>query len=120
MSKYFSISTIIAVLSGILVVLVVCLIITGDLLFPKCWWDCAPKRSFSELDLNLPKDLFPKGATIYPLHYLRDDTARDPAVGSISWDGGRLTYDVLRSASNSRASVKYNFDVKRNFFKNSG
>jgi hypothetical protein len=115
MSKYVSRPEVVISLLSIAIILVFCLI-TSQLFFYECLWDCPPKRSFRELDLNLPNSLFPNGAKIYTLHYLRDDTGRDPAVASSSWDGGNSSYTVLKSATKAKASQRYNLDTRHNFF----
>lgn len=72
------------------------------------WWECAPKRAFTVLDLELPSDLFPADAIINSLHPLSEgEGTLENGLKSVYWDQGAgiAIYGVLRYPSASRAIV---------------
>ena len=116
MRKTPSISKLTLVLITLLLITLLC---TGAYqhLFNKCfWWECAPTRSFSIFELNLPSYLFATNADIESLHFIRNDLSADPAVASIQWDDGIASYSILKFQTNSKASFEYEFQVKSNKF----
>jgi hypothetical protein len=73
-------------------------------------WDCAPQRSFKVLDLNLPDDLFPRGAIINSLYPLSEgERTTENGSKTVYWDGGwgLAGYIVLRYPSAKRATEAF-------------
>jgi hypothetical protein len=101
---------------GVLVLLAL-IILCAQRLYLNCfWWECAPRRDFSVLDLNLPNYLFTSTATIERLRYIRNDLSADPAVSAIRWDGGNASYTIVKFSTNPQATVEYNFQISSHIF----
>jgi hypothetical protein len=92
-------------------------ILSSQLFLHQClWWECAPDRNFSVLDLNLPENLFPPTAEIFELHPLRGDNVSIEAASITNyWDGGTAIYIVRRFSTDERAQKHYNFDTQFKF-----
>jgi hypothetical protein len=85
----------------------------------KCLWlNCAPARDFTVYELELPVDLFPKGAEIYPLKQDRGVIAAvEEAIGGGRWeDGGGYVYITYKFATRSRAENWFDADKKDHLF----
>lgn len=80
------------------------------------WWECAPERSFSLHDLNLPDYLFELNANTEKLRYSKNDLAVDAAIAFIQWDNGTASYSVRRFSSNANAISEYDFQTRSNIF----
>jgi len=105
------------IILSVLIAFVSLSFVAYQILVNGCLWrECAPKRSFSELDLNLPDNLFPIGAEVHALHYLRSDTSTDPAISTNFWKGGTSIYRVQKSATESQAVEEYDFSIKSESF----
>lgn len=75
------------------------------------WWECAPPRTFTVYDLELPEDIYPAGADIKPL-------SRDSIFGPIEKvastshaPGGAVTYLVYRFATEKQAKEWFQKDI---------
>lgn len=90
-----------------------------QLIFHDClWWECAPKRSFTIFDLNLPREFFPSNAEIHDLRLLRGDNVAIEAASTTNyWDKGIANYIVRRFATEAKAIQHYSFDVQVEFTK---
>ncbi|MCA9949997.1 MAG: hypothetical protein KDE48_10140 [Anaerolineales bacterium] len=92
-----------------------CTIIYQLLLNGCIFWNCAPDRSFSVLDLDLPDSLFPESAEILPLSTLSElDGAIEAGANTVYWNEyqGRSVYDVRRYGTEKSASDFYIREVK--------
>lgn len=91
--------------------LMICVWAGYQLLFNGCLpWQCASSRSVSVLELDLPADIFPPGATIGPLHHPSENTgAKESGIKSVFWKGGdgAAIYNVWRFLTNEQASRFY-------------
>jgi hypothetical protein len=94
-----------------------CCVFAYPIIFRGCvFWNCAPQRSFTELDLEIPDEFFPQKAEISKLHYIRNDMAADPAIASVRWDNGESTYKIVMLPSVKMAQREYEFWVNNNRF----
>jgi hypothetical protein len=108
-----------AIILGIIFIVAVfgsCLV-AYQLFFHDClWWECAPRRNFTVLDLNLPGGFFPADAEIHDLHYLREDNVSIEAASTTNyWKNGVAIYIVRRFATESKARQDYDLNVPYKF-----
>jgi hypothetical protein len=109
-------ATVLIVLS-ILLLITILFTVFYRLFFYGCfWWDCAPTRNFSLLDLDLPVSLFPPNAETEGLHHIRNDLSVDPVVASFLWHSGTASYSIRRFPTTSKASVEYKFQINSRIF----
>lgn len=81
----------------------------AQVVFNGClWWACAPQRSFTVYDLELPSKYFPSEAELHTLHPLRGSSPAVEAVATTDyWHDGSAIYVVQRFATDSIASQDY-------------
>ncbi len=82
-----------------------CAILTAQWFVNKCfWWDCAPKRTFTVFDLNIPEKYFPVNAQIDSLSPDRGIiTAVEEATATTRWINGVAIYHILRFGTENQA-----------------
>lgn len=89
-----------------------------QMLFQGCaWWECPPSRLFKVLDLGLPADIFPTGATYNTIHPLSEgEGARETGSQVVYWNqgDGRGIYIIRRFSTINEASQS--FTHEENFF----
>lgn len=81
-------------------------------------WECAPQKAFQALDLDLPADLFPPGATVNSLSRLSEGGGTiENGLKSVFWGNygsGIANYEVLRFPSARQATEIFGLE-KRGF-----
>jgi len=91
----------------VFVTLILCSI-ASYVVFKSCiFLNCVEDRSFNALDLELPSDLFPVGATVTPIHRPSDSQgAFESASMSFFWETGNKSagFDVWRYRTEKGAS----------------
>jgi hypothetical protein len=79
-------------------------------------WDCAPQRSFRVSELDLPDDLYPRGAIINSLYPLSEgEGTTENGSKTVYWNegaGGRAIYIVLRYPSARQAAGIFPLEQK--------
>ncbi len=91
--------------------LLACVFIYKLVILGCFWWECAPSRSFSVYDLDLPDIYFPVSAEIHPLRPDRIDSSIEEAVTANYWKKGLAIYSVQRFATKAKASSWYAREV---------
>lgn len=109
----------IASISVLLICLGVCATLFQAISHGCMWWECAPARPFKVLDLELPADLFPLGATVRALYPLSEgEGTLENGQKSVYWGdygSGIANYEVLRFPSAKRATEVFSLD-KQNIY----
>lgn len=101
------------ILFGLLVFacLMICIILTQLFINDCLWWECAPKRNFDVLDLNISSEISPEG-TIY---LLDDDNPTTRGTGFQIIYSKKLkdkgNYIVERYSKSARASEAYKWGL---------
>jgi hypothetical protein len=78
-------------------------------------WDCAPKRSFKVLDLDLPDNLYPQGSIVNSLYPLSEgEGTTENGSKTVYWNGGwgRAIYIIWRYPSARQAAKMFPLEKK--------
>jgi hypothetical protein len=99
------------VVIALLGVLALCFLSGYQLLFKGClFWNCAPHRSFTVFDLELPITLFPETSVKSPLHQPSElSGAQEAAVSTIYWNDGQgmAVYNIDWFGTSDRAGQRF-------------
>lgn len=108
-------------ISVLLICLAVCIMLFQVTVYGCLFWECAPKRPFRVLDLDLPANLFPREAIVNSLSPLSEgEGTTENGAKSVYWNqglGGAL-YEMLRFPSARQASEA--FRLRKEVFADSG
>ena len=93
---------------------VVCALFICQYFLPVCFFgDCAPKRDFHVLELELPSSIFPDGVRISPIHPSSEGAGEiERGSQSIFWNSGNGSagYDINRYPTIKKAIKVYELD----------
>ena len=111
-------------LIGLLVILVLAFLgcsLTYQWVVKGCLpWECAPERSFSTEEIQVPNEYFPEGANIGELVEDRGVLYADEFFQSGRWEGGRSSFIVMKFVSDKRASAVFEKEKGIDHFTASG
>jgi len=94
-------------------VIFLCCFLSWEILKRGCFWpECAPERSFSIYDLDIPEELYPDGAQVNLLTSDRDLGPIEEVHGGALWYPGRLVYLIRKFSTIPKAADRFEIEMK--------
>lgn len=95
-----------------------------QLAFRKClWWNCAPERTFSLFELELPPELFPLEVVIDTLSPLSENSGALEAINATNYWNSRESlaiYNISKFGTEQQANRRFDLFLDKFFIDNSG
>ncbi len=108
MQKTFRVSKKAKIILSILLPILSCCLLSYQLFYFKCLWNCAPKRTFTTEEFVLPKSYFPGDAVFSKLVGIREDIQSIYSVNAVVyWDDSTALYEIRRLPTERVANNEY-------------
>jgi hypothetical protein len=118
LNKTFRVSKKVKIILSILLPVLSCCLLSYQLFYFKCLWNCAPKRTFTTEEFVLPKEYFPDDAVFSKLVGTREDIQSIYSVYSIVYWGDRSALYEIRRLPTKRVAIN-EYDRKAMYYTNS-